>query len=133
MVDDKFKYYPLPPKGVDLMRQYKSEYDGLHDDLARLREEFQDKANARHAAGAEKLRGLWCRMAAMVGVDASKSWGGAGWCAEMRYLDGNFAALTHNSRFSNDPIDSILQRAASEEGSDPSDDLKGAPKGTTLN
>lgn len=129
MVDDKFKHFPLPPEGIELMRQYKAVSDTMHEDLERLQKELREKAEARYAAGRAELREIWTKMATMAGVDAAASWDNNDWHVEMRYLDSGFAALTFYPQPAN-PLAAMLGQQPTEESDD---DAEGAPKGATLN
>ena len=129
MTDDKFKHFPLPPEGVELMRQYKAVHEAMHADLERLQTELREKAEARHAAGREELREIWVKMAAMAGIDAVTSWDSNDWHVEMRYLESNFAALT----FYPQPVNPLAAMFGQQPAEEPEAEVEGAPKGATLN
>lgn len=123
-MNDDFKHYPLPPEGLDLVRQYQAISDKTNEDMERLQKEYREKAQALHAAAREQMREIWTRMATMAGVDAAASWDSPDWHVEARYVDSGFAALTFY------PLAALFGQGPQTEEPEAAE---GAPKGATLN
>lgn len=95
---EDFKHYPLPPEGVDLMKQYEALLDQMNDEIKALTEEYNGRAKALQAGIHAQMKTLWMKMAVMAGVDAEATWDSPEWHIESRYVESGFAALTSYPR-----------------------------------
>lgn len=130
MDDDEFKYFPMPPEGLVLLKQYQTAISQLRDDIGALHTEYHEKIEALHVSTKAELRDLWFRMAPTAEVDALASWDNEEWSIEARYLETGFGALTFMPRPTN-PLAAMFGAPPKED--EPPVPGEGPPPGTTLN
>jgi hypothetical protein len=128
----QFKYYPLTGAAFDLLRAYNAEIETLKSNHEALLKEYQDRANAQADKHKARLRDIWSRMSAAVGLDPAETWGNGQYSVETRYLADGFGALTFVPMDPN-PLAALFGSPDSEpeQAASPSEDLP--PKGTVLN
>ena len=127
---DGFRYFPLPPEGVELARQYKDVQKGLMDYIEKLQAEYGEKVKAHQVVAQEQLADLWVKIANTVGVDAQESLQNPEWDIETRYINDGFAAILFYPRQPNPLLEAM---GVPQEKEDEDDKSKGAPEGVKLN
>jgi hypothetical protein len=126
--EPKFRYYKLDADGQELLRAYKAELEALVEDRQALEREFAERAEQQSQYHQAKLRALWQRLSASVGLDPDKTWGSPEYQIEARYLDDGFGALLYMPRHTN-PMREMLGGEPVGTPSDPAIDIP--PKDTT--
>ena len=129
MSNPKFRYYRLEGDGLEILKAYRAELDALIDDRDALEREFAERAEQDAAYHQAKLRGLWRRMSATVGLDPDNTWGSPEFGIETRFLAEGFGALTYTPR-SDNPMARMLGNMPIGEPADPETDLP--PEGTKV-
>jgi len=101
MSDTKFRYYRLGGDGLEVLKAYRAELDALMDDREALEKEFMERAQREGEYHQAKLRALWRRMAASVGLDPDNTWGSPEFQIETRFMKDGFGAILYMPRADN--------------------------------
>ncbi len=101
MTESTFRYYQLEGEGLELLREYREGLDALVGARERLEAEYAERINKLNAAHQAKLRDMWYRMSAMVGLDPNKTWGSQEYQIETRYIADGFGAILYMPRRNN--------------------------------
>jgi len=66
--EPKFHYYRIEGSALEILRAYKAELEALVDDRQNLEEEFAERVRQQAEYHQAKLRTMWRRLAASVGL-----------------------------------------------------------------
>ena len=103
----KFKYFPCTGAALDLLRSYKAEIDMMRKADQALHEEFEKRFTAVREMHHARLRQLWFRLVASVGLDPDVTWQNPEYLIEVRYLDEGFGAVLYEPRQPN-PVEQAM-------------------------
>lgn len=87
--------FPVEGEAFALMQKYKSELDALKATQESIQEEYLTKLESAVRVHEAKLREIWFRMTALVGLDPTKSWRNREYNIEASYLDYGFGAIIY--------------------------------------
>jgi hypothetical protein len=118
----KFRYYQLKGEGLELLKAYRAELDALIDDRDALATEFAERSQQQSDYHNAKLRTLWQKMTALVGLDHDSTWGSPEYQIETRFFDAGFGALLFIPRPAN-PLAQMLEGLPIGEEQDPENDI----------
>lgn len=122
MSDAKFRYYRLEGDGLEILKAYRAELDALIDDREALEVEFAERVQQQGEYHQAKLRGMWRRMAASVGLDPDNTWGSPEYQIETRFIGDGFGAILYMPRATN-PMARLLGDMPVGEEQDPETDI----------
>lgn len=122
-----FKSYPLTGEALELAKAYAKEIDLNHQEINEIQREAQERATAATEARRAKMRELWVRMAASVGLDPDTTWDSQQWGADVRYLDHGFGAIVYYPPQPNPLAGMFGQEEDSAENAD------AVPEGASIN
>ena len=90
-----FRYYPLEPQHIPLLKAYKAELEAFREAREKLAAEFEERIQQLGEHHTSNYRSLSHELATAVGVDPEDSWGSPEYHVEMRYLENGFGAVTY--------------------------------------
>jgi len=93
--DKSFKYFPLTGEALELLATFRSELSAGEEEQMALHTELQQRSEVMLLSRNAKMRELWIRMAASVGLDPESTFTSPNYGIEARYLDQGFGALTY--------------------------------------
>jgi len=108
--EPKLRYYKVDGAGLEFMKAYRDELEATLDDRDKLEAEYAERAQQQAAYHQAKLRALWRRLSASVGLDPNETWGSAEYQIETRYLDDGFGAVLYVPR----QVNSLQEMLGSE-------------------
>lgn len=123
-----FRYYIVEGASLELLRTYKAAMVNMIEDRENLGKEFEKRAQAQSDQHQNKLRDIWRRLAASVGLDPDATWGNPDYQIEARYLDDGFGAVLYSPQQAN-PLRELFGGEPTKTPEDPA--LALPPKGTT--
>ncbi len=97
----KCRYYKVEGPALEILKAYRTELEALIDDRQKLEEEFAERALQQAEYHQAKLRAMWRRLAASVGLDPEKTWGSPEFQIEARYIEDGFGAILYIPRHTN--------------------------------
>ncbi len=128
--DPKFRYFKCEGDALEILKAYKAELEALAESHVKLHDEFNERSTKLQEHHQANLRGLWRRMAALVGLDPDKTWGKPEYQIEARYLADGFGAITFAPQLPH-PLQELLGGDPVEQPEDPT--METAPDKNRLN
>lgn len=122
MSESNFRYYRLDGDGLEILKAYKAELDALIEDRKTLEQEFVEAIQTQGEYHQAKLRSLWRRMAASVGLDPDNTWGSPEFQIETRFIGDGFGAILYTPRPEN-PMARLLGDVPVGEEQNPETDI----------
>lgn len=93
--DKSFQYFPLKGEALALLAAFRSELSAGEEEQRALHVELQQRSDTMLQLRNAKMREMWIRMAASVGLDPDHTFTSPNYGIEARYIDEGFGALTY--------------------------------------